>query len=213
MNTMNLVFGMKINRLTAIRECGRNKHGHSLWLFRCDCGKEKVIEKFSVTRGTTKSCGCLNNEVRKSGANRRTHGMCHKRLHRIWQAMKSRCKAPEGSENYEWYVRRGIKVCDEWQQFAPFMEWALENGYRDDLTIDRIDYNGNYAPDNCRWATWEEQANNKRGVNKISYNGQTHTITEWSRITGLPRSTINARFYRGERGSQLFRPIAKRYQK
>lgn len=193
------ITGMKFNRLTAVKSNGKSRSGHSVWIFQCDCGKQKSISRYAVMSGKTKSCGCLNTEVRKSGVNQTIHGMNKTRLNRIWNAMKARCNAPEGTKNYEWYVKKGIKVCPEWQTFIPFMEWALKNGYRDDLTIDRIDSNGNYDPNNCRWATWEEQANNKSGVQRIRYNGQTHTITEWSKITGLPRSAIHSRFYRGRK--------------
>lgn len=201
--------GMKFNRLTAIREAGRDKNGHSLWLFKCDCGKEKIIERYQVVKGGTKSCGCWNDEVRKSGDNRRDHGKCNSRLYRIWQAMKSRCNAPVGSENWKWYTKKGIKVCDEWQTFKPFQEWALNNGYDDTLTIDRIDVNGNYEPCNCRWASLKQQANNRNDNPHIQYQGETHTISEWSDITGIRYQILAQRYWKGDRDDRLFRKPRK----
>ena len=197
--------GMRFGRLTAVEEVGRDKHGQSKWLFRCDCGKEKIIIRYSVVKGRTKSCGCLNYEVNKSGNNRRTHGETNTRLYGIWQAMKSRCNAPIGSNNWKWYSSKGITVCDEWKEYKPFRDWALNNGYNDTLTIDRIDSNGDYEPSNCRWATLAEQANNKSTNRIITYNNETHTLREWSDITHINYSMLATRYWRGDRGDQLFR--------
>lgn len=201
--------GMKFNRLTAIKDMGKDKSGHPQWLFRCECGTEKVLSRYSVCSGKTRSCGCLNNEVRKSGVNGRVHGGCGTRLYRIWKAMKARCNAPEGSRNWNWYTARGITYCEEWQEYEPFRDWALANGYNDTLTIDRIDVNGNYSPDNCRWATLKEQANNKRNNRLIPYNDEIHTLSEWADITGISFTLLNCRYYRGYRGEKLFREPRK----
>ena len=109
------------------------------------------------------------------------HGMCYTRLNVIWRGMKQRCNDLNAS-NYYKYGAKGIEVCEEWNEFLPFYKWAIKNGYRDDLSIDRIDSIGSYEPSNCRWATTTEQANNKRNNINITYKGETHTLIQWSNI-------------------------------
>jgi len=150
--------GEKFNRLLVVDETSRKGRGYSICL--CDCGNITTVRHDSLSTGKIKSCGCLHDEISKSGNNRRQHGMWGTRLHRIWLAMKNRCRNPNFFE-YHRYGGRGIKVCDEWQEFLPFYNWAITNGYKDNLTIDRIDNDGNYEPSNCRWATIQEQNANK----------------------------------------------------
>ena len=106
--------------------------------------------------------------------------------------MKERCYNPNRN-SYCWYGAKGICVCDEWDDFENFYDWSMNNGYSDELTIDRIDSNGNYCPENCRWSTDREQANNRSTNRIIEYNGESHTLEEWSRITGIASSTIRMR--------------------
>ena len=121
-----------------------------------------------------------------------THGMSKTRLYRIYRDMKNRCNGLKKRDKENYYAR-GITYCKEWEYFEPFRDWALANGYRDDLTIDRINVNGNYEPNNCRWITRAEQNCNTRQNRYISYNGETHTITEWAKILGVSRTTITSR--------------------
>lgn len=115
---------------------------------------------------------------------------CKSRLYRAWRHMKGRCYDPHDI-GYAYYGGRGIKVCKEWDNdYLSFKKWALSNGYKDFLTLDRIDFNGNYEPYNCRWATRKEQANNRRGLHKVEYHGETKTLTEWSQITGIKITTL-----------------------
>lgn len=202
--------GMKFNRLTAIKEIGRDEKGHSLWLFKCDCGKEKIISRYQAVSGRTKSCGCYLHDVLKSGNIRREHGFCGTRIYHIWKGMHQRCNAPEGSKNWKWYSAKGIKVCDKWNKFESFYEWAITNGYNDLLTLDRIDSDGNYEPSNCRWATYTEQANNTSMTVHITYKGETHSLREWSNITGLSYTALKNRYYKGDTDEILFRPYKTR---
>ena len=120
------------------------------------------------------------------------HGGRHTRLYNIWRGMRQRCSNPNGTRNNIYYAK-GIKVCEEWESFPVFREWALQNGYRDDLSIDRIDVNGNYEPSNCRWVDQITQQNNKTSNRIIVYKGEAHTICEWARIKGINSGTLWAR--------------------
>ena len=154
--------GMKFGMLTAIKEAGRDKKGESLWLFRCDCGAEKIMNRYRVVSGGAKSCGCQKrNGLRQNRESITKHGMAKTRVYRCWQSMKRRALGKTERYKRE-YTDRGITICKEWFDFISFYEWAIANGYSDDLTLDRIDNDGNYEPSNCRWATWKQQADNKR---------------------------------------------------
>lgn len=121
-----------------------------------------------------------------------THGMSNTRLYRIYRDMRNRCNGLK-KKDYDNYYARGITYCKEWETFEGFRDWALSNGYRDDLTIDRIDVDGNYEPSNCRWITRAEQNSNTRQNRFITYNGETHTLKQWADILGIKRTTLTSR--------------------
>lgn len=125
------------------------------------------------------------------------HGLRNTRLYNIWRSMRQRCSNPK-CVNYHNYGGRGISVCSEWDQdFVSFYQWAITNGYSNELCIDRIDCNGNYEPINCRWASYKKQNNNRRSSKYLVFNSQKHIIAEWADITGIKAATIGARLNRG----------------
>lgn len=160
--------------------------GKSHWHCTCDCGERRLVSSYTLRKGTSSGCVVCKNPART------THGGARSRLHRIWLHMRRRCLKPKSAE-YRQYGARGIKVCDAWHDFATFRDWALANGYRDDLTIDRKDNDGNYEPGNCRWATYAEQNLNTRKNPRVSFNGETITIFELAQRIGLKPSTLRQR--------------------
>lgn len=165
---LNNISGMKFGKLTVISRAD-SKNNMTYWHCLCDCGIEKDVLASHLTSGKIVSCGCLSAE-RIANLNRK-HGMGNTRIYKIWCGMKTRCYN-KNSKSYENYGGRGITVCDEWiHDFMNFYDWAMLNGYTDELSIDRIDNDGNYEPKNCRWTTHKEQSNNTRRTRLFLHNG------------------------------------------
>lgn len=186
--------GQSFGRWTVIGFHGRSTSGEVLYLCKCACGTERVLRRSSLMSGNSKSCGCLSRDA--SRARETKHGYSKTRLYHIWGGMIYRCCNPDYHE-WEKYGGRGIAVCEQWKNFEAFRDWALLNGYDDNLTIDRIDNNGNYEPSNCRWATTYQQCNNKRTSKYLSFNGETMTIREFADKFGLVYSCLYARLKMG----------------
>ena len=188
------MIGQRYGRLVVISQSESIKPGRLRWLCKCDCGNECVVKGISLRRGNTKSCGCLSSENAQQRAMEHiTHGQSKTRLYRIWVNMRSRCNKPSHPD-YPRYGARGIKVCEEWDNsFQPFYNWSMSNGYRENLSIDRIDNESNYSPDNCRWVDTNVQNNNTRRNHYITYNGETLTIGQWSKKQGINKHTLYAR--------------------
>lgn len=190
------IIGYRFGRLTVVDEYeNRNKEGRRLWICSCDCGNSAIVDTKSLTTGSTTSCGCYRREKHKQLTTK--HGESKRKLYYVWNDMKSRC-ADANAAPYKDYGGRGISVCDEWvSSYKAFRDWAVENGYADGLTLDRIDVNGDYTPCNCRWVTMKIQSNNKRNNRIVEYNGQSHTVSEWSELTGIRKETLLYRINAG----------------
>ena len=179
--------GMKYGILTVLSFSHTSQNKKTFFLCECECGNEKAVYSHHLRSGHTTSCGCKK-------AVKQTHGKSRTRLYTIWTGMLKRCRDKK-SKDYIMYGSKGVTVCGEWSDFEAFHVWALNNGYMDNLTIDRIDNTGNYEPHNCRWATNLEQQSNRTNNKYITANGTTRSISEWSKATGLPYSTIWNRIF------------------
>ena len=186
----------KFGRLTAIKHCIIKDR--SYWLCKCDCGKSKTIYLGSLKKGISKSCGCLNKEL--AAERQRKHGMYKTKFYGIWLNMKNRCLNKK-DYRYNTWGGRGIAVCDKWLDFQGFyddmyqsyQQHIKENDY---TSIDRIDNDGNYCKENCRWATLKEQNNNKRTNKLITYNNKTMSVKEWSNKLNINYATLYQRIYK-----------------
>jgi hypothetical protein len=185
--------GQRFGRLTVQFGFRRNKRTY--WRCICDCGNEKDIFQSSLLRGLTNSCGCLQNEIRI--LTHTTHGASKTRLYKIFCCMLKRCYNEKAS-NYERYGGRGIRICDEWHNnFLTFQKWALSHGYNDNLSIDRINPNDNYYPENCRWVDDTAQTRNRRNTAFLTFQGVKKPIAEWAVILGIKRATLARRIRTG----------------
>lgn len=187
--------GRKFNRLKVLGFSHRNKQRNSMWICKCECGSKIIARGSDLLNGHSTSCGCIKKSLLSKL--RKKHGLTGTRIYEIWKHLIRR-STKEQDRRYKDYGARGITVCNEWKRsFIAFYEWAVDNGYRENLTIDRIDNNKGYNPSNCRWATPVQQARNKRNNHYITLNGETHCISEWAEKLGISQYTISRRLRSG----------------
>lgn len=199
--------GRNFGKLTVIKrvEDHIQKSGvpKAMWLCKCECGGERIVYGQALRAGKAIDCGCGNHE-RLSALSKKhatTHGGSRTRLYRVWRIMRERCSCTY-SKQYKQYGARGVRVCDEWNDFEVFRRWAYKNGYdpeakRGECTLDRIDVNGNYEPGNCRFVNMAAQCRNKRNNWMIAYNGKTQCMSDWAKELGIKRLTLRNRLVQG----------------
>ena len=176
--------GQKFGKLTVVSLYSMSP---TKWLCKCECGKDTIVSTCHLKEGHTKSCGCLRTSPR--------HPKEWKRIFSIWRHMKSRCY-DENVREYKWYGKKGVTMCDEWlNYFETFFNWSISNGYKENLTIDRIDCNGNYCPENCRWTTKYVQDRNKTSKTWITYNNETMVMSDWAKRYNINSATLYSRIF------------------
>lgn len=181
------LIGQRFGMLTVVGDASQG-HRYQMVRCRCDCGRLTVIRKTRLRerRDAKLACGCLRGRHTK-------HSECHTKLYRVWDSMVRRCHNPR-HRAFLSYGGRGIGVCQQWRDYRNFRDWANDNGYKEGLTIDRIDNDRGYEPDNCRWATRKQQQNNRRCCVFIEHNGQRLTLTQWSELLRIPRHNVRKHF-------------------
>lgn len=206
--------GKRYGRLV-VQGFQRKKTSGWNWIVLCDCGKTKEVNPSDVKNGKTRSCGCLHDEVISKRARKFNHGVYeNKRLYGIYNGIKSRCSR-KSSARYDDYGGRGIKVCDEWLNpvngFDNFVEWSIKNGYSENLSIDRMDVDKGYSPDNCRWVTMYDQSLNKRQTRWVTYNGEKIQLFVLCKNLGVSYDTVHDRIYK--RGWTLERALFEKSER
>lgn len=205
MSVLRDLTGQRFGRLTVlcrdddhIQENGRHR---IMWKCLCDCGNEVIVFGENLKKGASRSCGCLQKE--EASERHSTHHQTDTKLYGIWCAMKARCY----NKNTKYYYRyggRGICICDEWKNsFEAFHDWAVLAGYKQGLSIDRINNNAGYSPENCRWADAKTQANNRCNNRILTHQGETKTLTEWAVASHVNPKTLFSRAYSGYSDAEI----------
>lgn len=201
--------GEKYNLLTVIRKTSKkDPQGRLLWECKCDCGNTTLVNSNNLKTGQVKSCGCLFHKYSDYSSILNNHKDDYRRLYGIWKNIKSRC-TNTNDKSYNNYGGRGITIDSEWEKsFIKFAEWAYLHGYNNDLTIERINVNGNYSPENCTWTTLKNQARNRRSTLWITYQGETKSLAEWCEIYGTNYKRTHGRMRRGwDFEKAMFTPV------
>lgn len=176
--------GMRFHMLTVLSRAA-SKHNKTHWKCLCDCGKEAIVEGYSLRTGKSKSCGCWVKTKWDDYVSTKKQP-----LYGVWLGMKARCNN-ENVDCYKYYGGRGIRICEEWRDYSSFKNWALDNGYEKGLYIDRIDVNGDYEPSNCRFVTQKTQQRNRRNNSQIKIDDSIYFATDLAEMLGIPSSTIS----------------------
>lgn len=201
------LIGKRFGRLTVIKKAPKLKSNTTRWECKCDCGKIIQTTRTSLIKGESKSCGCLRKELSKKRLLKiiTKHNMSKARIYRIWQGIKERTSSCENIDK-KYYYDKGITICNEWKNsFLSFYNWAIKNGYNENLTIDRINVNGNYEPNNCRWATIKEQNRNKTTTRYLTAYGKKLSMGEWHEILKIPFSTMVNRRLKGLSDAEILK--------
>jgi hypothetical protein len=187
------MIGQRFNRLLVVE-----KQDKIFYKCICDCGKDKVVRKYNLLNGNTRSCGCLMSDAKKK------HGLRYenKRLYHIWGNMRQRC-SNQNHRDYKNYGGRGIDVCTEWESYEDYHRWSMKNGYSGELSLDRIDNNAGYSPNNCRWTDSKTQNNNRRTNIKCLVDGRELTLMQLANEYGISYSRVSYRYKKGHRGNEL----------
>jgi len=194
------ITGQKFGRLTVLFLCKERKNGHRVWCCQCECGKITFPKGIQLYSGRTQSCGCYGRE--QVSKRNRTHGGSRTRLYDVWIHMIQRCHNPDNKQ-YKDYGGRGIYVCERWRMsFAAF--WEDVGDPPEGMQLDRTDNDGGYTPTNWRWATRRTNTNNTRRNRRMEWRGETHTMSEWSRITGIVLQTLYKRMNAGWTKDEMF---------
>ena len=193
------------------------ERGHRKYMCECSCGKHtrRYVDEYNLKCGKSLSCGCISSELTRQ--RRLKHGKSNTRLFHIWCGIRERCYTKTRPE-YKEYGGRGITICDEWNDFETFEKWAFDNGYdesapKGECTIDRIDVNGNYESSNCRWISLTEQSDNRTNTIRLTYNGKTQTLLQWSKELNLNYKTMSTRYYEGWAVEEILNPNHERIGK
>lgn len=201
------ITGQRFGRLVAVKRLKEK------WLCKCDCGNESETLLYSLESGRAKSCGCYNRE--EITLRNTKHGMANQRdqLYRAWLNMRHRCLGTNNPD-YKHYGGRGVKISKKWDDYTKFKEWSEHNGFEQGLTLDRIDNDGDYSEDNCRWVDRKVQGNNRRTNIVIEINGVKANLKQHAKMNGLNYGTVRTRYSRdGKRGQDVIRPVEERYKR
>ena len=192
------ISGNKINSWNVLKYSHKNKRNSAMYICQCECGEIKIIEGTTLTNNRSNSCGCKKNYNIKHGmSNKNNKNEIERKLYRKWEAIKQRCYNSKNI-SYKNYGALGVKVCKDWlDDFYNFYKWSIKSGYEVGLTIDRIDSNGDYEPDNCRFLTHSEQQNNKKHHHYVTYNGETKNVSQWEKHLGINKGVLRVNLIKG----------------